>query len=52
MFGKAVETVCGTVRVEAVVTKSGKIVPCELVAVAIGVHRIPIPLVPTKSCVT
>ena len=34
----AVEKFCGTVRVEAVVTKSGKLVPCELVAVGIGVH--------------
>ena len=36
--GDAVERFCGTVRVESVVTKSGKVVPCELVAVGIGVH--------------
>ena len=35
---EGVEKFCGTVRVEAVVTKSGKVVPCELVAVGIGVH--------------
>lgn len=33
-----VEKFCGTGRVEAVVTRSGKVVPCELVAVGIGVH--------------
>src|SRR5262249_56623663 len=36
--GERVEKLCGTVRVEAVVTRSGKVVPCELVAVGIGVH--------------
>jgi NADPH-dependent 2,4-dienoyl-CoA reductase/sulfur reductase-like enzyme/predicted acylesterase/phospholipase RssA len=35
---EGVEKFCGTVRVESVVTQSGKVVPCELVAVGIGVH--------------
>lgn len=38
IYWEGVEKFCGTVRVEAVVTKSGKVVPCELVAVGIGVH--------------
>ena len=36
--GEGVERICGAVRVEAVQTNGGKIVPCELVAVGIGVH--------------
>jgi NADPH-dependent 2,4-dienoyl-CoA reductase/sulfur reductase-like enzyme/predicted acylesterase/phospholipase RssA len=33
-----VEKFSGSVRVAAVVTSSGKVLPCEIVAVAIGVH--------------
>jgi NADPH-dependent 2,4-dienoyl-CoA reductase/sulfur reductase-like enzyme/predicted acylesterase/phospholipase RssA len=38
MLRERVEKFSGTARVEAVVTSSGKVVPCEIVAVAIGVH--------------
>jgi NTE family protein len=38
ILSDAVERFCGTARVESVVTKNGKVVPCELVAVGIGVH--------------
>jgi NTE family protein len=38
IFKESVESFSGTVRVDGVVTKSGKVVPCELVAVAVGVH--------------
>ena len=38
IFREGVEKFCGTVRVEAVITSSGKVVPCHIVAVGIGVH--------------
>jgi NADPH-dependent 2,4-dienoyl-CoA reductase/sulfur reductase-like enzyme/predicted acylesterase/phospholipase RssA len=38
IFGEGVEEFSGTTRVEGVVTSSGEIVPCDVVAVGIGVH--------------
>jgi NADPH-dependent 2,4-dienoyl-CoA reductase/sulfur reductase-like enzyme/predicted acylesterase/phospholipase RssA len=38
MCREGVESFSGTARVEAVLTSSGNLVPCEIVAVAIGVH--------------
>ncbi len=38
LFGEEVKEFSGTTRVEAVITDSGKIVPCDLVAIGIGVH--------------
>jgi NAD(P)H-nitrite reductase large subunit len=38
MFGEEVKEFSGTTRVESVVTRSGKTVPCDVVAVAVGVH--------------
>jgi 3-phenylpropionate/trans-cinnamate dioxygenase ferredoxin reductase subunit len=38
IFGQEVKQFSGTTQVEAVVTKSGKVVPCNLVAIGIGVH--------------
>jgi len=38
IFGEEVKEFSGTTRVEAVVTNSGKVVPCDLVAIGIGVH--------------
>jgi NADPH-dependent 2,4-dienoyl-CoA reductase/sulfur reductase-like enzyme/predicted acylesterase/phospholipase RssA len=35
---ECVEKFSGSVRVETVMTSSGKVLPCEIVAVAIGVH--------------
>jgi NADPH-dependent 2,4-dienoyl-CoA reductase/sulfur reductase-like enzyme len=38
VFGEGVKECSGTTRVEGVVTSSGEIVPCDIVAVGIGVH--------------
>jgi NADPH-dependent 2,4-dienoyl-CoA reductase/sulfur reductase-like enzyme len=38
IFGEEVKEFSGTAQVEAVVTNSGKVVPCDLVAIGIGVH--------------
>jgi NADPH-dependent 2,4-dienoyl-CoA reductase/sulfur reductase-like enzyme len=38
IFGEEVKEFSGTTRVEGVATNSGKIVPCDLVAIGIGVH--------------
>ena len=38
IFEEEVKQFSGTTQVEAVVTKSGKVVPCNLVAIGIGVH--------------
>jgi NADPH-dependent 2,4-dienoyl-CoA reductase/sulfur reductase-like enzyme/predicted acylesterase/phospholipase RssA len=38
IFGEEVKGFSGTTQVEAVVTNSGKVVPCDLVAIGIGVH--------------
>jgi NTE family protein len=38
ILGDSAERFCGTARVESIVTKAGKVVPCELVAVGIGVR--------------
>lgn len=38
IFGEEVKEFFGTTRVEAVATNSGKVVPCDLVAIGIGVH--------------
>jgi NADPH-dependent 2,4-dienoyl-CoA reductase/sulfur reductase-like enzyme/predicted acylesterase/phospholipase RssA len=38
IFGEEVKEFFGTTQVEGVVTNSGKVVPCDLVAIGIGVH--------------
>jgi len=38
IFGEEVKEFSGTTQVEAVVTNSGKVMPCDLVAIGIGVH--------------
>jgi len=38
IFGEEVKEFSGTTRVEGVVTSSGKRVPCDIVAIGIGVH--------------
>jgi NADPH-dependent 2,4-dienoyl-CoA reductase/sulfur reductase-like enzyme len=38
IFGEEVKEFSGTTQVEAVVTNSGRAVPCDLVAIGIGVH--------------
>ena len=38
IFGESVKAFSGTTRVEGVVTSTGEIVPCDIVAVGIGVH--------------
>ena len=38
IFGEEVKEFSGTTRVEGVVTSSGKTVPCDIVAIGIGVH--------------
>lgn len=38
IFREEVKEFFGTTRVEGVVTRSGKILPCDMVAIAIGVH--------------
>jgi NADPH-dependent 2,4-dienoyl-CoA reductase/sulfur reductase-like enzyme/predicted acylesterase/phospholipase RssA len=38
MFGEEVEEFLGTTKVESVVTRSGKRMPCDLVAIGIGVQ--------------
>ena len=38
IFGEEVKEFSGTTRVKAVVTNRGKTVPCDLVAIGIGVH--------------
>jgi NTE family protein len=38
IFTEEVKAFSGTTRVEGVVTSSGKIVPCDMVTIAIGVH--------------
>jgi NADPH-dependent 2,4-dienoyl-CoA reductase/sulfur reductase-like enzyme/predicted acylesterase/phospholipase RssA len=38
IFGEEVKEFSGTTRVESVVTNSGKVVPCDLVVIGIGVH--------------
>jgi NADPH-dependent 2,4-dienoyl-CoA reductase/sulfur reductase-like enzyme/predicted acylesterase/phospholipase RssA len=38
MCRERIEKFSGSARVESVVTSSGKVLPCEIVAVAIGVH--------------
>ena len=38
IFGEGIKEFSGTTQVEGVVTRSGKIVPCDIVAIGIGVH--------------
>ena len=38
IYREGVHSFCGSRRVEGVITSSGKLVPCDLVAVGIGVH--------------
>jgi NTE family protein len=38
VFGEEVESFSGAARVEGVVTRSGKRLPCDIVAIGIGVH--------------
>jgi NADPH-dependent 2,4-dienoyl-CoA reductase/sulfur reductase-like enzyme/predicted acylesterase/phospholipase RssA len=38
IFGEEVKEFFGTTQVEGVVTSSGRVVPCDLVAIGIGVH--------------
>lgn len=38
IFGEGIKEFFGKTRVEGVVTRSGKIVPCDIVAIGIGVH--------------
>jgi NADPH-dependent 2,4-dienoyl-CoA reductase/sulfur reductase-like enzyme/predicted acylesterase/phospholipase RssA len=38
IFGEGIKEFSGTTQVEDVVTRSGKIVPCDIVAIGIGVH--------------
>src|SRR6516164_6174103 len=38
IFEEGIKEFSGTTRVEGVVTRSGKIVPCDIVAIGIGVH--------------
>jgi NTE family protein len=38
MFGEEIKEFSGTTQVEGVVTSSGKSVPCDIVAIGIGVH--------------
>jgi NTE family protein len=38
IFGEGIKQFSGTTQVKGIVTSSGKAVPCDLVAIAIGVH--------------